>query len=51
MIFTTRDLSLGGDLGIEKRFEMQPLSEPQMRDFVGKYLPEQGDRLLWQLLD
>jgi predicted NACHT family NTPase len=51
MVFTTWDLSLGGDLGIEKRFEMQPLSEPQMRDFVGKYLPEQGDRLLGQLRD
>jgi predicted NACHT family NTPase len=51
MIFTTRELSLGGDLGIGKRLEMKPLSEPQMREFVGKYLPGQGDRLLGQLRD
>lgn len=51
MIFTTRDLSLGGDLGIGKRLEMKPLSEPQMREFVGKYLPEHGERLLGQLRD
>ncbi len=37
MIFTTRDLSLGGDLGIGKRLEMKPLSERQLREFVGKY--------------
>jgi HEAT repeat protein len=49
MIFTTRDLSLGGDLGIGKRFEMKPLSEPQLRDFVEKYLGDKGDRLLAQL--
>jgi predicted NACHT family NTPase len=51
MIFTTRDLSLGGNLGIGKRLEMKPLSEPQMREFVGKYLPEHSDRLLGQLRD
>lgn len=27
MIFTTRDLSLGGDLGIDQKLEMQPLTE------------------------
>jgi hypothetical protein len=51
MIFTTRDLSLGGDLGIGKRLEMKPLSERQLREFVGKYLPEQGEKLLGQLRD
>jgi HEAT repeat protein/energy-coupling factor transporter ATP-binding protein EcfA2 len=51
MIFTTRDLSLGGNLGIGKHLEMKPLAEPQMREFVGKYLPEQGDHLLKQLRD
>jgi energy-coupling factor transporter ATP-binding protein EcfA2 len=51
MIFTTRDLSLGGDLGIGKQLEMQPLSQPQMHEFVGKYLPGQGNRLLGQLRD
>ena len=39
MIFTTRELSAGGDLGIAKRLEMQPLTEPQMQQFVMAYLP------------
>ena len=34
IVFTTRDLNLGGDFGIEKRLEMQPLREAQMRSFV-----------------
>jgi energy-coupling factor transporter ATP-binding protein EcfA2 len=51
MIFTTRELSIGGDLGIDKRLEMKPLSEPQMREFVKKYLPEHGEQLLTQLRD
>jgi HEAT repeat protein len=49
MIFTTRELSAGGDLGIAKRLEMQPLTEPQMQQFVMAYLPTQGERLLRQL--
>ncbi|MBE9098181.1 HEAT repeat domain-containing protein [Vacuolonema iberomarrocanum] len=53
MIFTTRGL---GNLGIEKRLEMRPLSESQMREFVGKYLskrgiPDHADTLLRQLRD
>ena len=51
MIFTTRDLSLGGDLGIEKKLEMQPLTEPQMRDFIRAYVPEQAEQMLRQLKD
>lgn len=56
MIFTTRDLAVGGDLGIQKRLEMRSLSEPQMREFVGKYLtnrgmPDQAKALLRQLRD
>ena len=51
MIFTTRDLAVGGDLGIEQKLEMRPLTEAQMREFVGKYLPEYGDLLLRQLED
>ncbi|MDX2214313.1 MAG: HEAT repeat domain-containing protein [Oculatellaceae cyanobacterium bins.114] len=51
MIFTTRELAVGGDLGIGKRLEMKPLSELQMRDFVKKYLPEHGEQLLTQLRD
>jgi predicted NACHT family NTPase len=52
MIFTTRDLIVGGDLGIEKKLEMQPLTEPQMREFVQKYLPpELAEQMLRQLND
>ncbi|MEQ8997055.1 MAG: HEAT repeat domain-containing protein [Coleofasciculus sp. B1-GNL1-01] len=51
MIFTTRDLSLGGDLGIEKKLEMQPLTEAQMQAFIRAYLPEQAEEMLRQLGD
>ncbi|MGB3519395.1 MAG: HEAT repeat domain-containing protein, partial [Elainellaceae cyanobacterium] len=51
MIFTTRDLSLGGDLGIERKLEMQPLTEPQMRAFIQAYVPEQAEAMLKQLKD
>ena len=50
-IFTTRDLTVGGTLGIDKRLEMLPLTDGQMREFIGKYLPEDVDRLLGQLHD
>jgi HEAT repeat protein len=49
MIFTTRDMAIGGDVGIEKKLEMQPLNESQMRQFVQAYLPEQGEPMLRQL--
>jgi HEAT repeat protein len=48
MIFTTRDLG-SDDLDIEKKLEMLPLSEAQMRDFVKTYLPEKGEEMLKQL--
>jgi len=51
MIFTTRDLGVGGDLGIEKKLEMQSLNETQMRDFVISYLPQQGEEMLQRLGD
>ncbi|MEG4493943.1 HEAT repeat domain-containing protein, partial [Microcoleus sp. D3_18_C4] len=51
MIFTTRDLALGGSLGIEKKLEMCALTQPQMREFVHKHLPQHGDLLLQQLRD
>jgi len=51
MVFTTRDLAIGGDLRIGKRFEMKPLSPEQLREFVGRYLPGQGEQLLEQLRD
>ncbi|AKE65928.1 hypothetical protein MYAER_3590 [Microcystis aeruginosa NIES-2549] len=48
MIFTTRDLG-SDDLDIEKKLEMLPLTEPQMRYFVKAYLPEKGEEMLKQL--
>jgi predicted NACHT family NTPase len=51
MIFTTRDLSLGGDFGLEKKLEMQPLKEAQMQAFVRSYVPEQAEAMLKQLTD
>jgi HEAT repeat protein/energy-coupling factor transporter ATP-binding protein EcfA2 len=49
IIFTTRDLSLGGDFGLEKKLEMQPLTEAQMQAFVRSYVPEQSEAMLRQL--
>ncbi|MEQ9548065.1 MAG: HEAT repeat domain-containing protein [Coleofasciculus sp. G3-WIS-01] len=49
MIFTTRDLSLGGDLVIEQKLEMQPLTEAQMQAFIRAYVPEQAEEMLRQL--
>ncbi len=49
MVFTTRDLGVGGDLGIEQKLQMQPLTEEQMWEFVCGYLPEQGEEMLKQL--
>ena len=49
IVFTTRDLSVGGDFGIEKKLEMQPLTETQMKQFVMAYLPEQSEAMLRQL--
>jgi predicted NACHT family NTPase len=49
MIFTTRDLGVGGDLGIDKKLEMQPLTEIQMGEFVRGYLGETGEQMLQQL--
>ncbi|MEO1377936.1 MAG: HEAT repeat domain-containing protein, partial [Cyanobacteria bacterium J06635_10] len=51
MIFTTRDLGVGGDLGIVKKLEMQPLNEAQMREFVISYLPQKGEEMLQRLGD
>ncbi|MEB3181426.1 MAG: HEAT repeat domain-containing protein [Nostocaceae cyanobacterium] len=49
MIFTTRDLGLGGDLDISKKLQMQPLTETQMQEFVRGYLPDVGEVMLQQL--
>lgn len=49
MIFTTRDLVIGGDMGIEKKLEMQAMTETQMQAFIRAYIPEQADAMLTQL--
>ena len=49
MIFTTRDLGVGSDLGIAKKLEMQPLTQAQMQQFIRAYLPQQGEQMLRQL--
>lgn len=49
MIFTTRDLGVAGNLGIDKQLEIQPLTETQMREFVIAYLPQLGEEMLQQL--
>jgi predicted NACHT family NTPase len=49
MIFTTRDLSLGGDFGLERKLEMQPLTEAQMQAFVRSYVPGQAEAMLRQM--
>lgn len=51
MIFSTRELGAGADLGIEKKLEMMPLTEPQMRQFIEKRLPGQAEDLLRQIHD
>jgi predicted NACHT family NTPase len=56
MIFTTRDLTVSVELGIQKRLKMRPLDELQMQEFVDKYLTQRGlpnyaDILLQQLKD
>lgn len=49
MIVSTRDLGVGGTLGIEKSLKMLPLTESQMSEFVRGYLGGEGDRLFQQL--
>ena len=51
MIFTTRDLRIGGDFSIKERLEMQPLTEPQIQDFVRSYIPDLAEQMLRQLKD
>jgi HEAT repeat protein len=46
LIITTRELGSGLVQGIAKKLEMLPLTEPQMREFVQKRLPQRS-RQLW----
>jgi Mrp family chromosome partitioning ATPase len=43
MIFTTRNLSVGGDLGIAKRLEMRPLSEAPNAGVCGQVPHQTGN--------
>lgn len=49
LIVTTRELGVGLDLSITNKLEMMPLTEPQLREFVQKQLPETGGKLLRQV--
>jgi HEAT repeat protein len=45
MIISTRDLEGSGTLNIKKTLKMLPLTEPQIVDFMWRYLGEEGDQL------
>ncbi|WP_226579773.1 HEAT repeat domain-containing protein [Microseira wollei] len=49
LIITTRELGSGLVQGNVKKLEMLPLTEPQMREFVCKQLPETGEELWRQI--
>jgi len=49
MVFTTRDLSVGGDLAIEKKLEMQSLTETEVEKFVRECMPGGSEERLQQL--
>ncbi|MEW6498649.1 MAG: NACHT domain-containing protein, partial [Cyanobacteriota bacterium] len=49
MVFTTRDLGVGGDLGIEKKLEMQSLTEAEVEKFVRDCMPGRSQQTLQQL--
>ena len=46
MIFSTRDLGLEGDLGIERKLEMLPLTEAQMQAFIRAFVPEKAETMM-----
>ncbi len=51
MVFSTRDMGLGGDLGIRKKLEMVPLSPKQIESFVHAYIQDRdaAERMLRSL--
>jgi HEAT repeat protein len=53
MVFTTRDVGIGGDLGISKKLEMVPPSPKQIESFVHAYLVDRelANRMLRSLKD
>ncbi len=51
MAFTTRELGGAFDLGIERRLDMLPLTEPQLKQFVEAYLPGRSEAFVRKLRD
>ena len=51
MVFTTREIGMGSDLGIVNILEMEPLTEAQVKEFVRKKVGIGSERLLNQLAD
>jgi HEAT repeat protein len=49
MVFATRDLGVGGDLGIERKLEMQSLTEAEVEKFVRDCMPGGSQHTLQQL--
>jgi HEAT repeat protein len=49
MVFTTRDLGVGGDLGIERKLELQSLTEAEVEKFVRECMPGGSEERLQQL--
>ncbi len=49
MVFTTRDLGVGGDLGIQKKLEMQSPKEAEVEKFVRECMPGRSQQTLQQL--
>ena len=49
MVFTTRDLGVGGDLEIEKKLELQSLTEAEVEKFVRECMPGGSQHTLQQL--
>jgi HEAT repeat protein/ABC-type dipeptide/oligopeptide/nickel transport system ATPase component len=51
MIFTTRDISLGGTFGITKQLQMNSLTDAQMKEFIKAELHIDGEVMLRNLGD
>jgi HEAT repeat protein/uncharacterized membrane protein/energy-coupling factor transporter ATP-binding protein EcfA2 len=49
MVFTTRDLAVGGNLGIDEQLEIQPLTVNQIQNSIRNYFPDRSENLLRQL--
>ena len=45
VVATTRNISLGGDYGIERKLELQPLTTKQVQEFIRVYLPDESQAI------